>query len=321
MTGSTSLKVALAKSEVLRAKSKTKDQSGSKAELQDPSLAQKKKQLADQLAQGQLGLWPETERGLPNELARSAVFSAANKKVKRTSYAAGAPLEVSIIGGGKVTIIGEELRQDDETVWMELVHRAKDARSESIEFVPHELILALKWPANGESYKRLLTILRRLSSTLIEVYSSRFDKGVPTRLVHKYEYSTKDTQRPWKVHIFNQDDQLLFLFDKLYTRVNWERRLGLPSGVATWLHTFYSSHRDPFPHKVETLARGAGLKLEIEGFEELAEDEAKKKLQARMKEVRRTLGQGLDALVESGFLQRYKIERGLVSVWRTADEK
>lgn len=277
--------------------------------------------LAAQLAQGQLGLWPETERGLPNELARSAVFSAKNKKDKRTVYVSGAPLEVPVIGGGKVTFIGEELRQDDETVWMELVHRAKDARSEWIEFVPHELMLALKWPPNGESYKRLLTILRRLSSTTIEVYSNRFDRGMPTRLLRTYEYSTKDTQRPWRVHVFSQDDQLLFLFDKLYTRVNWDRRLSLPSGVATWLHTFYSSHKEPYAHRVETLAKGAGLKLEVLGIEGLDEHEQKKKLQGRMKEVRRTLAQGHDALVESGFLISYEIKRGLISVVRASEEK
>lgn len=303
-----------AKLDALRAKTEANNRIRAQAEW-----GSKKASLEGQLARGQLALWPDTERGLPNELARCAVFSAKNKREERIVHRADSPLEVPIIGGGKVSFIGEELRQDDETVWAELVHRAKEARSESIEFVPHELITSLKWPPNGASYKRLLTIIRRLSSTTIEVYSSRFDRGIPTRLLRSYEYSTKDTQRPWKIQVFSKDDELLFLFDKLYTRFDWERRLSLPVGVATWLHSFYSSHRDPFPHKFETLAMGAGLKLEIpEGPLDAA---AKKKLKNRMKEVRNTLMDAHEALKVSGFLESYEIKRGLVHVVRAKDAK
>jgi CO/xanthine dehydrogenase FAD-binding subunit len=73
------------------------------------------------------------------------------------------------------------------------------------------------------------------------------------------------------VQVFNKDDELLFLFDKLYSRLDWETRLTLPEGVSTWLHGFFSSHREPFDHKIETLAIGAGLTLESEEDAQLAE--------------------------------------------------
>ena len=300
----------------LRAKAEANQRARAQAEWHA-----KKAKLEGQLVEGQLALWPGSERGLPNELARCAVFSAKNKREPREVYVAAAPLEIPIIGGGKVSLIGEEVRQDDETVWAELVHRAKDARSEWVEFVPYEFISSLKWPTNGESYKRLLTILRRLTSTTIEVYSSRFDRGVPTRLLRHYEYSKRDTQRPWRVHVFSREDDLLFLFDQLYTRIDWERRLSLPTGVATWLHAFYSSHKEPFPHKIETLAAGAGLKLKIPGIELLDEAAAKVKLQNRMKEVRKTLVEGHEALLGCGFLKHYEIKRGLVHVVRAEGER
>jgi len=226
------------------------------------SRAKKRDELAARHAAGQLALWPESERGIPNELVRCAVFSAKNRKERRESHSASAPLVVPVIGGGEVIYVGEELRQDDETVWMQLVHMSKESRSPKVFFTPYSFFKAIKWPVKGTNYKRLLTTLRRLKTASLEVYSSRFDRGVSTGLIVDFTYSKKADGAPWSVHVFSPENELLFLFDKLYSRVDWETRLALPEGVSTWLHGFFSSHREPFDHKIETLAKGAGLALE-----------------------------------------------------------
>ena len=278
--------------------------------------ARKREELADRHAQGQLAMWPESERGIPNELVRCAVFSAKNRKERREVYRANAPLIVPVIGGGEVVYIGEELRQDDETVWMQLVHLAKEARSESVSFTPYSFLKAVKWPIKGTSYTRLLTSIRRLATSGLEVYSSRFDKGVSTKLIAKYEYS-KGADTPWKVQVFNKDDELLFLFDKLYSRLDWETRLTLPEGVSTWLHGFFSSHREPFDHKIETLAVGAGLTLESEEDAQLDEAARTAKRKARLREIKRIITKALEALQEAGFLKSFEVTRsGLVRVVR-----
>lgn len=278
--------------------------------------ARKREELADRHAQGQLALWPESERGIPNELVRCAVFSAKNRKERREVYRANAPLIVPVIGGGEVVYIGEELRQDDETVWMQLVHMAKEARSECVSFTPYSFLKAVKWPIKGTSYTRLLTSIRRLATSGLEVYSSRFDKGVSTKLIAKYEYS-KGADTPWKVQVFNKDDELLFLFDKLYSRLDWETRLTLPEGVSTWLHGFFSSHREPFDHKIETLAVGAGLTLESEEDAQLDEAARTAKRKARLREIKRIITKALEALQEAGFLKSFEVTRsGLVRVVR-----
>jgi hypothetical protein len=278
--------------------------------------ARKREELANRHAQGQLALWLESERGIPNELVRCAVFSAKNRKERREVYRANAPLIVPVIGGGEVVYIGEELRQDDETVWMQLVHLAKEARSECVSFTPYSFLKAIKWPIKGASYTRLLTSIRRLASSGLEVYSSRFDKGISTKLIAKYEYS-KGADAPWKVQVFNKDDELLFLFDKLYSRLDWETRLKLPEGVATWLHGFFSSHREPFDHRIETLAVGAGLTLESEEDAQLDEAARTAKRKARLREIKRIITKALEALQESGFLKSFEVTRsGLVRVVR-----
>lgn len=285
-------------------------------EAQTRMEAGQKDELAQKHANGQLTFWPPSERGIPNELVRSAVFSVKNRKERRQMYRANEPLRVPVIGGGEVIYIGEELRQDDESVWMQLVHLAKESRSDWVSFTPHSFIKALGWPNKGSSYKRLLTTLRRLGTSGIEVYSSRFDKGVSTKLIAKYEYAASES-KPWRVQVFDKDDQLLFLFDKLYSRLDWDTRLALSEGVATWLHGFFSSHRDPYDHKIETLAIGAGLLVEALEDEALplAERTAKKK--KRLNEAKRTMKRALDELVGVGFLKSFEFTRtGLVKVIR-----
>ncbi|PTQ77816.1 TrfA protein [Nitrosospira multiformis] len=284
---------------------------------QKTARARKREGLAILHAKGQLALWQENERGIPNELVRCAVFSAKNRKEKREVYRANAPLIVPVIGGGEVIYIGEELRQDDETVWMQLVHLAKEARSECVSFTPYSFLKAIKWPIKGSSYTRLLTSIRRLATSGLEIYSSRFDKGVSTKLIAKYEYS-KGADTPWKVQVFNKDDELLFLFDKLYSRLDWETRLALPEGVTTWLHGFFSSHREPFDHKIETLAVGAGLTLDSTEDEYFDEVTRMAKRKTRLREAKRIITRALEALQETKFLESFEVTRsGVVRVVRS----
>jgi len=284
------------------------------------SLAKKRDELAERLTAGQLVLWPEGERGIPNELVRCAVFSAKNRKEKRGIYSAKTPLVMPVVGGGEVIYIGEELRQDDETVWMQLVHMAKEQRSEEITFTPHSFLKAINWPTNGPSYARLLTSIRRLATSGIEVYSSRFDRGVSTKLIARYEYA-KNTNEPWKVRVFDRSDMLLFLFDKLYSRLDWQTRLTLPEGVATWLHGFLSSHREPFDHKVETLAIGAGLTLESAEDGQLDEGGRLARRQERLRDIRKTIRRALAMLQDVGFLESFEVTRsGVVRVVRAVQQ-
>lgn len=273
--------------------------------------------LADRHAAGQLVLWPESERGIPNELVRCAVFSAKNRKEQREVYRANAPLTVPVIGGGEVIYTGEELRQDDETVWMQLVHMSKESRSPVVYFTPYSFFKSINWPYKGTSYTRLLTTIRRLKGASIEVYSSRFDRGMSASLIADFTYNKKSDGEPWSVRVFTPENELLFLFDKFYSRVDWDTRLALPEGVSTWLHGFFSSHREPFDHRVETLAIGAGLTLESPDDEHLDQAARIAKRKERLREAKKTIKRALESLQNMGFLKSFEITRaGLVHVER-----
>ena len=285
--------------------------------LQETTKKRKNTEVKMKYKAGQLVLWPENERGIPNELVRCAVFSAKNRKVKREIYSPKAPLIIPLIGGGNIVFFGEELRQDDETVWMQLVHLAKESRSEQITFTPYSFLKSIHWDTHGENYDRLLVSFRRLYSAGLEIYSQRFDSGITVKLLSGYDYAKENIKKPWKVKVFDESGNLLSLFDKMYSRVDLKMRLELPDGITTWLHSFFASHKEPYAHKIETLAKGAGITLDSKEDELLEEKERIAKRKKRLNESKRLIESALKRLVETGFLEKYEItEDNLVYVTR-----
>ena len=245
-----------------------------------------------------LPMWPDDMRCMPNELLRSALFTAKNRKQPREILKL-APIYT--IGTGNITYTGEELRQDDETVWLQLIHLAKEQQAgSSIEFTPYAFCKAIKWSLNGQSYNRLRTLLTRMQATALSVYSKRLSKGVSLSMIPSFEYQdiqTGQSLNRWRVQIA---PQLVEIFgDVHFSRMEWEQRLKLPVGLATWLHGYLASHKDPFPIKIETIKQGAGLTTEDKSH------------------LISTIEKALESLNNIGFITDWKIEKDLVTVKRS----
>jgi hypothetical protein len=134
----------------------------------------------------QLPLWPERVRGLPNALARSALFCAGTPKIPRENLK---QKEVYSIKGITIHYTGEELRNDDdEDVFLQVTHLARlQPLGERVEFSAHSMLKALRWDTGSAGYKRLRTVLTRLQATAVMVaadgrYGARL-LGVPTTLL------------------------------------------------------------------------------------------------------------------------------------------
>lgn len=246
----------------------------------------------------QLPFWPEIARSLPNEILRSALFNVTNHKIPRVMMK---DVTIAIIGDGRITYRGEELRQDDETVWLQLVHLARHhVVGQLVEFTPNSFIKSIKWSKNGETYNRLRDSLKRMQATGLDVYSKRLDRGISLSMIPFFEYEDIESQKrlaKWRVRIA---PEMVDLFGTdHYTRIEWEQRLSLPDGVATWLHGYLASHRVPHPIKIETIAYGSGMK-----------DQPKS-------EIKRLIQKALIKLVNCGFLLNWSIEKDLVMVKRS----
>jgi hypothetical protein len=198
----------------------------------------------------QLPLWRDDKRGIPNELVRSALFNVRNHKAGRQNFQ---DKLIAVIGDGRISYTGQELRQDDEDIWLQIMHLARlQPLGEWIEFTPYAFLKAIRWPTTKYYYNKLRIGLGRMQATALTVYSKRLAKGVSVSLVRKFEWEDGSGQKldRWKVWL---EPEMRLLFGEIYyTEVEWEQRQQL-GPLAQWLHGLYASHSRPYPMKVETL--------------------------------------------------------------------
>lgn len=239
--------------------------------------------------------WKEEQRVMPNEILRSALFNCRNRNQPRLYMK---DVEIALIGDGQVIYRGEELRQDDELVWLHLMHLVKRLPlGECVDFTPYAFVKAVGWPLKGQSYERLRTSLSRMQATAIRIQSRRLGSFISLSLITKFRSRNERNENlsRWQVWI---GEEMRLLFDEEFlTRLNWEVRKSLPDGIASKLFGYWASHRQPFPVKVETLQRLCGSEMSSKHF----------KIE---------LKKALDILSRVGFLESWEFKDDLVAVKR-----
>lgn len=244
--------------------------------------------------------WPAGKRGAPNEILRSALFCAKNRNTPRPYLK---DIEVAVIGEGRILYRGEELRQDDELVWLHLVHLGKGTPlGQCVEFSPYSFIKAIGWPTNGGGYEHLRICISRMVATAVKFTSKRLHGTVAISMIRKCEFYDSVTSVPlrhWQIWL-EPEMQILFS-DHSYTLIDLNCRKRLPDGIASKLHSYWSSHRDPYPVRVETLQKLCGSMMDLKHF-------------------KAKLSSALDQLVKIGFLSKWTVAGNLVTVIREKDK-
>lgn len=240
----------------------------------------------------QLPLWPEPKRGTPNSFIRSALFAAIQSKDR--VFLKEAPLASQ--KGIVVKFTGEQLNQEDLTVWETLAHLAREhPLGHTCEFTAHGLLKTLGLHTGLSQHRQLHSTILRLTACAVEIthenktyFGPLVKSGLKDELNNHYRIEL--------------NRELIRLFgDNQWTALDWHQRQQLRGKhLAQALHAFYSSHRQPFPVKLDTLRSYVGSKNQQKaGF--------KVKLRA-----------ALDELVKIGFLATYEIGGDIVSVRRAA---
>jgi hypothetical protein len=186
---------------------------------------------------------------------------------------------------------GEELRQDDQDVFLQVVHLARLFRvGDQIEVSGHALLSALGWGRSTPSYDRLKQVIARLVEGTIWVTFDDGRNGYTGRLIDKLKWkddSEKGERVRWKLFL---DSDIVALFgDSMFSLIDWEQRLSLKA-LSKWLHSFYFTHRDPYPYKVETIHKLCGSKAK------------------NLAKFRYKLKEALEELVDIGFFAEASID-------------
>lgn len=207
--------------------------------------------------------WAQGLRGIPNALARSALFCVGNPRIKERRYFNGELIAAT--GGITLMYTGSELRQDDLDVFLQVLHLAKEQKlGENIQFTAWSMILAMGWAKHMESYQRLSACMIRMKATaLCLTVESRTGSrmGFAGSLIGQFDWRETGSNEPLREWSVSLEQKIVLLFEPAaYSLLNWRTRLDLPP-LAARLHSYYSTHREPFPVSTELLHKISGSKI------------------------------------------------------------
>lgn len=251
------------------------------------------RRLEGRVLQEILPLWDDDNRGVPNPLIRSGLFS-----VKKSEAREFVDITVASLSNYRIMYRGEELQQDDLSVWMSLINLARQRpMSDSIFFSGYSLVKDLGWRMHSESYMRAEGSIKRLKVTGLTISSPDGNEQYTGSLIREYAFKADDgtgTSR-WMVR-FEPKVSALFMEDTT-TLIEWQvrKKIGARATVALFLHSFYSSHAEPLPISVKKLHELSRSEDTVAGF-------------------KRTLTNGLKKLVDVGFLESYSLVNDLIKV-------
>ena len=244
----------------------------------------------------QLPLWPDAKRGTPNSFLRSALFSAIQSKDRE--FISGK--ELASQTGIRITFTGEQLNQEDLTLWEALVHLAKSHPLGNVcSFTAHGILKTMGLNTGGHDHQRLEKGITRLIACAVKIK----EEGRQPYIGSLVEAAIGDDPSLQRSHYTVRiNPEMIRLYGETqWTAIDWQQRLKLRrKPLAQAMHAYYSTHRIPHPVKLATLQSLTGSRNEqASGF-------------------KRHCRSALDELVKIGFLQSYNVQGDMVTVNRFA---
>ena len=103
----------------------------------------------------QLPIWTNDMQVISNALVRSGLFNVANTPRGLRPYFKR--VEIASLTDTTVTYTGEELRQDDRDLFLQILHMGRmHPPGTHVQFTTYGMLVELGWTHNTSSYKRLM---------------------------------------------------------------------------------------------------------------------------------------------------------------------
>jgi hypothetical protein len=238
----------------------------------------------------QLPLWPEEKRGSPNSFLRSALFAAIQSKDRMM-------LKEAILGsqqGITVKYTGEQLNQEDLTVWLGVMDMVKQhPLGTECSFSAYAILKHVGMDSGGKSHQKLRESILRMTACVLTVTNEKMtfsDRMIDRFIIDEETKQYKVKLGRHAIKLFGNNDWTA-LEEK-------QRRLLVKKPLASFLHGYYSSHETPLPVSIDFLMDISGSKnTQKAGF-------------------KRHIKKALDELVKNGFLKCFSFEGDLVKVVR-----
>ena len=272
-------------------------------DIEARALAQSAQRQQLQPEPQQLPIWEDDLRGFPNGIARTSLFTAAKHdsgSQKREFYRD--PKQLASLSNITINYRGQELRQDDASVFMTLLHMARmTPLGEPVRFTAYGMLKELGWSVNSQEYKHLRECCARLQFTSLTISTTdESGGGYSGSLIADFQWQDEKGNKldHWFITLVPTIAKL-FAPDS-YTLYDWQirRRIGGRSPLAQWLHYFIGTHSKPYP-------------MSIQKYYELSGSRARD-----LADFRRRFKQALQKLVDVGFLAGFQVINDIVTVTR-----
>ncbi|MBC8738502.1 hypothetical protein F6X40_17145 [Paraburkholderia sp. UCT31] len=254
----------------------------------------------------QLPIWEEDLRGFPNGMARTSLFTASRTDGDDSREFFREPRELASLANYRVTYQGTELRQDDASVFMTLLHIGRSIPlGQPIRFTAYSMLQELGWSLNKKEYIHLRQCCERLQFTSLKLIPNDGSGGYTGSLISEFAYkdAAGEKLQHWVVTLTKN---MMGLFQPdTYTLYDWKvrRNIGGRAPLAQWLHYFIGTHGKPIPMKVAKYAELSGSRSKD------------------LRDFRRRLKLALMKLQEVGFIDRFDIVQDYVHIARAAGNK
>ncbi|HEK1159515.1 TPA: replication initiator protein A [Proteus mirabilis] len=182
----------------------------------------------------------------PNSVLRSALFGLVEKGKRK--YEKG--VVKAALNGYTIIYTGEQLDQSDFDVWLELLKRFSEGKSENIIFSFNSFLNSINRNTGKKDYLWLKGVLTRLQACSVEIKCKNitYQGTLVTRMIR----DEKDSDVVQGV-VLNKELFVLFS-GKDWTLIDRNVRLSLKGKpLAQWLYSFYCTHKKPIPYSVEMI--------------------------------------------------------------------
>lgn len=197
-------------------------------------------------------------RHIPNDYARSSLFTARNKNEPRKSLVHQKLFHyneyVSILYSGI------ELRaEDDEIIWLQILSYGQSVPlGEQFEFSIKDLITDVNWSKNGRYYDKARECISRLrANEVLALNNKAYGKSGSISLIANYTVINDADGKPTKYRACIDPGLIVLFAGNTFTSHAWEAYRNL-SPVARRLADYIESHKHPFPLSVDTFKQMCG---------------------------------------------------------------
>lgn len=197
-------------------------------------------------------------RHLPNDYARSSLFTSRNKREPRRTLVH----ERLFHYNENISILytGIELRaEDDEIVWLQILSYGQGVPlGEPFEFSIKDLVHDVNWSKSGRNYDRARECISRLKANeILALNTKAYGKSGAVSLIQNYTAVNDAEGRLTRCRVWIDPNMILLFAGNTFTSHAWLVYRDL-SPVARRLADYIESHRHPYPLGLEKFRKMCG---------------------------------------------------------------